>query len=306
MRLAVRHETTEHTGLDHNISQHPERQKSRVITGKRMVAAAVVGTLAVGCGPGESGSPAPNPGSQNISIPSQSSTPKTKTLDVYRAGGDATVTATGASVSLRIEKPSVGKRDVHSLSELALRTAKGVLEVGWTVDPSIFKDTNPHLFVFPTKDQQDPACYNACGFTPVAGATIHAGAALPVGGIHRFGAYHSSAHKEWELFYGNKEFGFVPDSDLGDLGSNGRAGAIAVYGEVIADHTPPTPCTQMGDGKLGKASLDVIDNPTYRNEKLQQETLYLGVFADASGGHYEAALASDDRIHYGGGPATDC
>ncbi|HSX06715.1 MAG TPA: neprosin family prolyl endopeptidase [Candidatus Saccharimonadia bacterium] len=309
MRLAARQETIEYAELDQTVPQRPERRRSWGGAAKVIAPLVLTSVVAAGCGSGKSGSSEPYPGPGSVSTSSQPPAPKTKTFDLYHAGGTANIAATGASVSLRIERPIVGKRDSHSLSELALRTAMGDLEIGWTVDPAQFRDANPHLFVFPTKSQQTPemaTCYNACGFKALAGAAIHAGDTLPVGETHRFGAYHSNAHKEWELFYDNKEFGFVPDSELGDLGSHGYADSVAIFGEVIADHTPPTPCTQMGDGKLGKADSEVASNPTYRNAKMQQETMYLAAFASPPDGRfYQAEVASDGFIHIGG-PGAVC
>jgi len=217
---------------------------------------------------------------------------------------------------LLVARPKVGSRDYHSLSEIALRTDVGVtprangkdaedIELGWTVDPQLFHDNEPHLFVFPTKDGvQDPKCYNnsACGFVQLPG-TIKAGAVLPVGEAHRFGIYHSDQKAQWQVYYDGIEFGYMPDS-YWKTAAFKRVAAIAIYGEVMANDVAPRPCTQMGDGGLGAADKDAITQPSYRSPDRQVRALALMPFTNPQTAFYAAQLTANG-IHFGG-PGAQC
>lgn len=148
----------------------------------------------------------------------------------------------GTYANLVIGKPELAKKDYHTLTEIAVQSADGsqIVEVGWTVDRSVNKDEDPHLFVYHWVDGQE-TCYNKCGFVPYS-QTVLPGDTLPVGVNKRFGIqfYNGS----WWIAYDSEWLGYFP-GDLWD-GKFTRSGLIQWFGEVAASSSDP--CTDMGTG----------------------------------------------------------
>jgi hypothetical protein len=160
----------------------------------------------------------------------------------YLVGGTGGATD-GTWANLTIEKPKLADGDYHTLAEIAVQSegARHTVEVGWTVDRSLNKDDEPHLFVFYWKDGKR-TCYNECKWTqkhPLIGP----GAVLPVGTSKRFGIQHSDS--AWWIAYNSQWIGYFHDENWD---YNFTQGAISQwFGEVASPSL--TPCTQMGNGK---------------------------------------------------------
>ena len=158
---------------------------------------------------------------------------------------------TGASVTMYQAAPARVAGDGHSLQELALQTTGGTasantIEIGWTVDPGVNGDYQPHLFVFHWINGQ-PTCYNGCGFVQVS-TTVRAGMAVSAGSSASFALRYYAGN--WWAYYNNVPFGYFPGSEWG--GAFTSAQVVSAFGEVSADTQPS--CTQMGDGVYGSAS----------------------------------------------------
>ena len=149
----------------------------------------------------------------------------------------------GTWANLTIEKPTLAEGDYHTLAELAVRSADGeqIVEVGWTVDPSLNDDRDPHLFVFHWKDGVPAKCYNACGFTQYS-KTVKPGDTLPVDTQKRFGIRHASG--VWWIAYDSEYIGYF--SDRVWEGRYTKGGLVQWFGEVAA--ATKVACTQMGNG----------------------------------------------------------
>jgi hypothetical protein len=155
---------------------------------------------------------------------------------------------TGASVVMEQAAPSGVPADGHSLQELSLQTSGGTtvadtIEIGWTVDPEVNGDYQPHLFVFHWINGK-PTCYNGCGFVQVS-STVRAGMALKPGTTGSFALRYYAGN--WWASYNGVYFGYFPGSEWG--GAFTSAQIVSAFGEVAADSAPS--CTQMGDGVFG-------------------------------------------------------
>jgi hypothetical protein len=153
--------------------------------------------------------------------------------------------ADGSNMFTTVSRPAVATGDFHSLGEMAAESAdsKNIVEVGWTVDRSLFGDSEPHLFVFHWVNGV-PTCYNGCGFVPVANAaSVRAGMTLPAGNsTPQFTIQHFQGN--WWVGFGGVFFGFFPDTLWGS--SFTKVGLTQWFGEVAANSA--TPCTDMGNG----------------------------------------------------------
>ncbi|MEV6009694.1 neprosin family prolyl endopeptidase [Streptomyces sp. NPDC051976] len=160
--------------------------------------------------------------------------------------GQQEVSATGASVTMTQATPQV--TGGHSLQELALRTddRSAIVEVGWTVDPAVNGDYQPHLFVYHWVDNQT-SCYNGCGFVP-ASSSVRAGMTVRSGTSATFTIANYGG--DWWVYYNNQAFGYFP----GSLWSGRFTAAqnVSAFGEV-AD-SGQTSCDDMGNGQYGSGS----------------------------------------------------
>lgn len=168
----------------------------------------------------------------------------------YVTGTQTTSATTGASVDMYVGAPAGVGTDGHSLQELALQTTGGTtvantIEVGWTVDPGVNGDYQPHLFVYHWINGQG-TCYNGCGFVQV-NQSIRAGMALNRNTPASFALINYSGN--WWAYYNNVPFGYFPGSEWG--GTFNTAQSVSAFGEVAASRQPT--CAQMGNGAYGSA-----------------------------------------------------
>ncbi len=171
----------------------------------------------------------------------------------YYAGASESIAgAKGASVNFTQADPSVPvipNKEDHSLIELATTVKSGYnyIEVGWTVDPMQFGDSNAHLFIsrwIGTTDQCYVSSINTCGFTQVSGTTP--GEAISSSGIGNFKI--NLVDSNWYVYYNNNEIGYFPESLWGSNAD--LITTVQVFGEVeIQSNT--TTCVQMGNGLSG-------------------------------------------------------
>jgi hypothetical protein len=152
------------------------------------------------------------------------------------------VQSKGMWAYVTVGEPTVAGNEFHSLAELAVRSAdrKQTVEVGWIVDPGMFGDAKPHLFVYHWVDGV-PKCYNGCGFVQYSSKTSP-GAVIPaktarVFDIQFFG-------DGWWIGLDNDWIGYFPSSLWG--GRFKEASLVQWFGEVAAGPAPP--CSDMGNG----------------------------------------------------------
>ena len=168
------------------------------------------------------------------------------------ADANQLATADGTFADVTVEQPVVGPQDFHSNAEVAAESADGrqIVEIGWIVDHNLNGDGQPHLFVFHWINGVG-ACYNGCGWVPLARAPFFAGQAMPVGATVRFQIQHvTSGTPGWQLSVDNIPIGEFPDSEWN--GTFTRIGLAQWFGEVAASASQP-PCTQMGDGAFASS-----------------------------------------------------
>lgn len=154
----------------------------------------------------------------------------------------------GASITMLQAAPANVAANGHSLQELALQSAGGTavantIEIGWTVDPGVNGDYQPHLFVYHWIAGQG-TCYNGCGFVQVSD-TVRAGMALTPGASGSFALQNYQGN--WWAYYNGVPFGYFPGSEWG--GSFTSAQSVSAFGEVANNQ-----CTAMGDGAYGSSA----------------------------------------------------
>ncbi len=154
----------------------------------------------------------------------------------YAAGGGGTVLQAN---------PALGGADFHSLAEIAVLSddSRQIVEIGWTVDRNVNGDAHPHLFSFHWIDGE-PTCYNGCGWVQVSPSRAP-GMQVTAGERHRYEI--KLINGDWWLFYDGEGLGYYPQSRWN--GQFATAGFVDWFGEVAA--SSKSPCTQMGNGKLG-------------------------------------------------------
>jgi hypothetical protein len=160
--------------------------------------------------------------------------------------GSQQAEADGASASITIGKPKLGRADYHTLAELAVQSADGqqIVEIGWNVDRVVNGDDDPHLFVFHWVNRK-PACYNGCGFVPYS-KTVTAGATLTYDVTKKFGIQYFNG--AWWVAYDSEWIGYYPEQLWNDQGIKfNRSGLVQIFGEVAA--ASESPCTEMGNGQ---------------------------------------------------------
>jgi hypothetical protein len=200
------------------------------------------------------------------SAPAQAETGRSTTavaVPAHVAKGDASVSvynyvsgyqyvhATGASVKLTAQKPRLAFNARHSLAELAVQSADGrqIVEIGWNVDPGLYGDLSPHLFVFHWTNRVG-SCYNGCGFVRTS-RLVKPGQRLGVGVTHRYGLNYTLG--KWWATLDGRRIGYVPESAWKIVpGGYRTAGLIQAFGEVNASSNRT--CTAMGNGRYGSHS----------------------------------------------------
>lgn len=218
---------------------------------------------------------------------------------------------TGVYANYTVSKPIMAAGDYHSLAEIAvIKTVNGqrqIVEVGWSVDPALYGDSNPHLFGFYWVNGV-PQCYNGCGFVDYAANTTNLGATLTPGPNtvgKKFGIQFDTASNAWWLSYDNQWLGYYP-STLWTGASpavNGFTNAdnLQLFGEVAAASNVST-CTDMGNALHGtNTAAATIGSTTYVG--LPTSSVNLTVFEQTPVGSYpgytEAALSAR-TLRYGG------
>jgi hypothetical protein len=199
-------------------------------------------------------------------------------------------TADGSYAYYTVAQPFLASGDFHSLAEMAAQSADGqqIVEVGWTVDPGLNGDYNPHLFVYHWVDRT-PSCYNGCGYVQYS-ATITPGMAVPVGGQQLFAIEHYQGN--WWIYYGTEWIGYYPDSLWG--GRYTSMGLNQWFGEVAANSSAP--CTDMGNGQFpSSASATAISSITFFAGPAVSITSY-----GTSPSYYNAQATSSNSARYGG------
>ena len=154
----------------------------------------------------------------------------------------------GAGAMVTQADPAIGVGDFHSLAEIAVESTgnQQIVELGWTIDPQVNGDLQPHVFAFHWVDGQ-ATCYNACGWVQVS-PDKRPGMRVVPGESHRYEI--RLVNGDWWLFYDREAMGYYPQQLW-----SGRFTQVALtqwFGEVAA--ASATPCTEMGNGKLGADS----------------------------------------------------
>jgi uncharacterized protein (TIGR03382 family) len=151
----------------------------------------------------------------------------------------------GAGATILQADPALGVADFHSLAEIAVESGDGqqIVELGWTIDLQVNGDLQPHVFAFHWIDGKD-TCYNACGFVQVS-PDKGPGMRIVPGEAHRYEI--KLVNGDWWLLYDGEAMGYYPKSEW--KSGFTKATLVQWFGEIAAAST--SPCTQMGNGKLG-------------------------------------------------------
>lgn len=176
--------------------------------------------------------------------------------------GRQTLTApdgsTGAYGNFRIQKPYVDSLSYHSLVELAIQSADSqqIVEVGVNVDPGLYGDSNPHIFVGSWKNGVFQG-YNASNaqWVDYASNAQNVGASVLADvDVSKSMSYQVDGSGNWWATYNGAWLGYFKASNW--TGLNFTKGQLHQwFGEVAS--TEDKPCADMGNGYLG-ARTDVV------------------------------------------------
>jgi hypothetical protein len=214
----------------------------------------------------------------------------------YWAGGRQYATASGASVDLSQDQPTVTQTsgsENHSLMEMSVEDTAGkqIVEVGWMVDQVLFNNALPHLFVYHWVDGQT-SCYNGCGFVQVSSTNVP-GESLTVGATGNFEINYTN--NAWYIYYNGDTLGYFPSSLWS--GTFTQAGFIETFGEV---ETSSSTCIEMGDGIAGTSPGSAqISNFTLLGSSTAAD---LGPYQTASSNYSYGSLTPDGLTIGGSGP----
>lgn len=188
---------------------------------------------------------------QKSEVTPQFTPPGVKVIFLYDSAYQY-LSAEGTVAFLTQHSPSLSSKDFHSLAEVSGQSAdqKETVEVGWTVDPGLNGDSNPHLFVFHWVNGV-PTCYNGCGWVQVSTTRYPGMPVTPTSTAQEYGMTYYQGN--WWINYQHEWIGYFP----GTLWSGGftQLGLTEWFGEVSATspitRTSPTTCTDMGNGLYG-------------------------------------------------------
>lgn len=205
------------------------------------------------------------------------------------AYGRQYVVADGVRADLSVHRPRVPTPDHHSLAEIAVQSADGrqAIEVGWTVNPALYGDAEPRLFVYHWVDGE-PACYNGCGYVQDH-PSVRPGLRLRPGTRRSFAIRYRNGR--WRVGYDGVWFGHYPASLWG--GRFTRSGLVQWFGEVSGRRRP---CAEMGSGDPAHvASAATVSGIRYYSGPRPRLTLDTTV---RSG--YTVRRTGPDSFRYGG------
>ena len=201
---------------------------------------------------------------------------------------------TGSEAYFNIWAPFAQQPVEFSLVELSAMNGDGdnlqTLETGWIVEPNIYGDNNPHLFIYFTTHNYKPG-YAGCrdltcpGFVQTNSNVVIRGALSTISTIGgdqydlKLGFYRDPGgdHKWW-LKVGDNYAGYYPNSLFNSQGIANHCHGMAYYGEIVdcgagGLHTT----TDMGSGRFpfeGWQKAAYIRNMRYvdMNNVLQDST----------------------------------
>ncbi len=195
--------------------------------------------------------------------------------------------------AMDIQAPSLAAGDFHSLGEVSIQNGSNILELGWTVDPGVFGDNNPHLFtgIWISGVWQG---YNPVQFVDNSGNATNNGASLAgaVGASKTFGAIYTGG--AWWIAYDGAYIGSFPGTIWGGAFTTGSV--VQAFGEVAANSAAP--CTDMGNAVLATSTLGSrISSMTYNGATTG---VNLAISTVTNSTYYNAALASVRSIRASG------
>jgi hypothetical protein len=220
-------------------------------------------------------------------------------LTYYYAGAGQNVSDSIVSANFAVAAPTLTAGDFHTQVAMVVKggaAGNDMVAIGWTVDPALNGDSDPHLFVYWWKNNV-AQCYNtACpGYTAYPGATYTAGQRLLAGTPQKFRIQYSGG--AWWFWVGTTAgvgsyIGYISDSNWTAAWST--FSTVQVYGEVAANVAAPT--TEMGNGFCSENALALtIGSVTYTTSA----TVNLAAFATDSS-KYSSTLLSARTLRYGG------
>jgi hypothetical protein len=156
--------------------------------------------------------------------------------------------ADGGGMTMTIEGPAYDGSGGpgHTLDEIAVQGGAGsgdIIELGWNVSTTQYKNANPHLFVFHWIGW-NPTCYDACGWQQYS-ATYFPG--MDLGTLVGRPVYIGYVFYEgnWWGWFDNQWLGYFPGSEWNQ--SYTQNNMIQWFGEVASANGIP-PHTDMGNG----------------------------------------------------------
>jgi hypothetical protein len=236
----------------------------------------------------------------SAAVPAESASPASY---FYAQAYTPDTTGDYAAGTFKVADPKVAAGDCHSLAELAVASEKtladkreDIVEVGWTVDPSLADGHDPslpHLFVFYWVNGKE-GCYDTrCKGFEKSGDLV--GSVLPSGSKPVLSIDHQKGY--WDIFDGDELIGRYPDTLWSQRFT--KFHLTEWFGEVAAAPRATKTCTEMGDGLYASnKDADTIAAMTLRNA---DKKLKPSIFTrNATPNFYSAEKTSATAIRFGG------
>ena len=215
----------------------------------------------------------------------------------YIAGAQQTITDSYVSARFGVAKPVLTGGDAQSATLMLVNNGAGdQISIGWSVNPALNGDNEPHLFTYWWKKSVGQ-CYNtACaGYTPYPSAVIKVGQKLTPGITEKLGIEHWGTR--WWLWVGtdandSEVIGYFEDSIWSTAWPT--FSSVSLYGGIDTENVNPT--SQMGNGLCAENPDGLkIGSVTYSTSA----TVNLSTFATRPR-LYSAKALSARTFRYGG------
>lgn len=222
------------------------------------------------------------------------------------AGARWTGTAVqGAVDNMLVYTPIKQASDYHTLAEIAVQSSDSqqAVEAGWTVDPTLNGDSNPHLFVYSWKNGTGQGYNGGNGWTDNGSESINAGDSLATYNNTKIKFLWQSFDNKWwldaQISGADHWIGYYPHSSWTSPTFT-TSPRIQVFGEVSAANTPT--CTDMGNGTQAGVGAGAQNGSftTYDGSTWALTSITGTNFNDSANG-YDFYSESNYTFRYGGG-----
>lgn len=233
------------------------------------------------------------------------------------AGYHQAYNADGAKAN--VDVVSVGTLDSgdHSLVELTVEREAGAgvidaVEIGFNVDPALYGNSNPHLFVY-SWENSVPQGYNGSnGYTDIVdtcgsgGTNVVAGQTETAGTNVSLTWLYGGSPTGWYAYRANCAFGYYPASAwAGTTFTSATTTYNQGFWELYDSDGSATPCSDMGNGTLASTAPAGANMGSYLLGTAPASAVNMvGFTQNVISSSYYAQAKLSARTQRGGGPGA--